>query len=353
MRGAYLYRKPKPPTKKMTMGPLIAPPSVAAPSSFRVTPTLVEDEDDFFLPMDDECSSRGDPDDSVFQGTSGAALHPCSSSSLLDPIVEQPGTDIAMAILEDFFFGTSRQTQKLVQAAKHQQQQQQQLNYTSGDFQTSSARQSATSCNVGHEVESSPKSVAMCSCPEERTYLFTGLQALPPKGSQESSVSNELFRRGSSCSPKPKKPTLKNRISSNSSLCSSNRNVSFTEISVREYDVELSDHPSCSFGPPIQLGWEYEEKEKIPVEDYEGSRSPRREVHELVLSYNARRRLLKQSGYKKKEILAVEKEVDRIKRERLVTEFFLPYSAIDETIEKVFVGVKQLFRPKQSCMLHP
>ena len=50
----------------------------------------------------------------------------------------------------------------------------------------------------------------------------------------------------------------------------------------------------------------------------------------------------------------MEKEVDRIKRERLVTEFFLPASAIDETFERVFVGLRELWRPKRKpcCELH-
>ena len=137
---------------------------------------------------------------------------------------------------------------------------------------------------------------------------------------------------------RPKKPVLKRSGNSTSSLNSSKRNVSFTEIRFREYEVSLSHHPSCSFGPPIELGWQYSESESLPVEDYEGKRSPRRETHELLLSYNVRRRmLLKQGGYSKEDLREAEREVDRIKRGRMMTEVFLPAQAIDESLER-FVG---------------
>ena len=153
----------------------------------------------------------------------------------------------------------------------------------------------------------------------------------------------------SSSSSSSSSTTEKNQLSSGHastvSLTNSKRNVSFTDISVREYDVELSDHPSCSYGPGLGLGWDYQEREPTTVEDYEITRSPRRNAHELVLSYNARKHRLKQSKkYNKQVIAAVEKEIDRIKRERMITEFFLPAMAIDETLERICEYVKQIFQ---------
>jgi BRCT domain type II-containing protein len=58
----------------------------------------------------------------------------------------------------------------------------------------------------------------------------------------------------------------KSSLKTSASNRSLNRNVSFTNLSIREYNVELGDNPSCSFGVPISLGWDYEEQEALPLD---------------------------------------------------------------------------------------
>jgi hypothetical protein len=133
------------------------------------------------------------------------------------------------------------------------------------------------------------------------------------------------------------------RASSTNSL---KRNVSFNKLDIREYSIALSDHPGCSYGPPVQLGWEYQDKETLNVEEYEEKRPPRRSVSELIMSYNVRRYLLlKRAGYSKSEIQAAMKEVERVKRDRLVTDLLLPASKIDETLEEVILSFKEILFP--------
>lgn len=179
---------------------------------------------------------------------------------------------------------------------------------------------------------------APASEPEEEEYFTrltqdTRAQSLPAcKGNLPRKGS--LKRMSSLCSQK----TLNSESSS-----SLKRNVSFSSLEVREYDIALSDHPSCSYGPPIQLGWDYHQKKAVQVEDYEESRlkQPRRGRHELVLSYNVRRYLLlKRAGYSDKDLEQAMSEVDRVKRERTVTQAFLPASKLDETMEHVLDHVK-------------
>ena len=127
------------------------------------------------------------------------------------------------------------------------------------------------------------------------------------------------------------------------------RNVSFGSMKIREYNVEISDHPSCSYGPPIQLSWDYKEKEDETLDSYEEKRSKRkrRTGHELVLSFYERHfMLIKTAGYSKSEIRETMKEVERVKRERQITDMFLPTMQIDEQMENVVDTVKRLFGGK-------
>jgi len=122
------------------------------------------------------------------------------------------------------------------------------------------------------------------------------------------------------------------------------RTVSFTSLSIREYPPSISDNPSCSFGPPVQLDWDYEAEETQMIDHYEESRQPRRANHELLLSYYDRRfLLLKQAGYSRREVKAAMKEADRVKRQRMVTDLFLPAQAFDETMENFIDSVKNFF----------
>lgn len=143
--------------------------------------------------------------------------------------------------------------------------------------------------------------------------------------------------------------TMTQNLQSSSRASSTNslkRNVSFNKLDIREYSIALSDHPGCSYGPPVQLGWEYQDKETLNVEEYEEKRQPRRSVSELIMSYNVRRYLLlKRAGYSKSEIQAAMKEVERVKRDRLVTDLLLPASKIDETFEEVIQSFKEILFP--------
>jgi hypothetical protein len=70
------------------------------------------------------------------------------------------------------------------------------------------------------------------------------------------------------------------------------RNVSFASIEIRHHSVVIGDHPCCSMGCPLALGWEYADGDALPVDEYEASRSPRRSRQELRTTCEERRQLL-------------------------------------------------------------
>lgn len=121
--------------------------------------------------------------------------------------------------------------------------------------------------------------------------------------------------------PEPGKSLLKGRDSSTGSLKRTGSNVSFSNLEIREYTIALSDHPDCSYGPPIQLGWEYCVQAPVSVDDYEETRCPRSRGQQLLLPYPVRRDwLLEEGGYTKQDLQWAFQEVERVKYERRVSE---------------------------------
>jgi len=125
-------------------------------------------------------------------------------------------------------------------------------------------------------------------------------------------------------SPQPAKSLLKKEkdtsadsSSPSSSMKRSNSSVSFSNLEIREYNIALSDHPDCSYGPPIQLGWEYCEQETVSVDDYEQQRTPRRRSRFLLHDAFDRSLWLNQAGYTEQELQSAMEDVHRVKQERL------------------------------------
>ena len=46
------------------------------------------------------------------------------------------------------------------------------------------------------------------------------------------------------------------------------RRVSFDQVSVREYNIELGDNPSCSMGPPLTIGWEFDYIGSVNLDEF-------------------------------------------------------------------------------------
>jgi len=70
------------------------------------------------------------------------------------------------------------------------------------------------------------------------------------------------------------------------------RNVIFDEIRIREYERSLGDNPSCSSGPPISLGWKYQERKAVPLDKFESLRAPRRSQIQMLIPRDKRQEML-------------------------------------------------------------
>jgi hypothetical protein len=112
--------------------------------------------------------------------------------------------------------------------------------------------------------------------------------------------------------------------SSNSYTSRSNekerRSVSFSDITIREYNGTVGDNPSCSKGAPISLHWSYKAKHiSCSVDLYEKSKEniPPRTREEMILPMSMRHSLLREEwNVSTSEILRVIKENKIIQEQR-------------------------------------
>jgi hypothetical protein len=330
------------------------------------------------IPEDKEglFSSGHNPQQSQAKSGSRSPPSSCRRHQVVESQEQQQHRNAAMAKLEEFFLGEVSMFD-LAEASPVSGQ----------EFEKSSENE------VAKTAQSTPKSTPMS--PKRNTFGQIMEEELKPlktsavepttvessflpdnnqkpcaKEDQEPSRDFAMFSQGGRANSLPlecmlssqssgsgfkaltRKPSLKN-ISSKSRFPrersdddSLKRSVSFSNLQIREYNVALSDHPSCSFGPPVQLSWDYREKLVVPVESYEEAREPRRDFQDLVLSYYDRRfMLIKQAGYSKREVKQAVQEAERVKRERMVTDMF--GTPFDETMEHVIDQIKTFFKRQE------
>jgi hypothetical protein len=98
----------------------------------------------------------------------------------------------------------------------------------------------------------------------------------------------------------------------------SKKSVSFGVIQVREYNRVLGDNPDVLFGPPISIGWDYVQKDALPMDEYETTK-PQRKGALRMSSVTRRNMLLNVFEVPADEIRAVEREVKKIQKQRSQT----------------------------------
>ena len=123
------------------------------------------------------------------------------------------------------------------------------------------------------------------------------------------------------CTSKPQKPR---------------RRVGFSTVEIRKYPIIMGDHPDCSCGPPISIGWDYNDPIEVSLQLYEEMRPPRRHFAELVLPFRLRRELISRNcGYGDDQIKERLSEIQAIKKERQQTLAKLKYQRVEEVLELI------------------
>mmetsp|Transcript_95599 Transcript_95599/g.143209 ORF Transcript_95599/g.143209 Transcript_95599/m.143209 type:complete len:177 (-) Transcript_95599:40-570(-) len=103
--------------------------------------------------------------------------------------------------------------------------------------------------------------------------------------------------------------------------CPTGKSVRFGDCKVRKYAQVMGEHPCCSVGCPLELGWEYESVPTLAVDDYEASRTAHLSSHDLRLTYEERREIL-QPKYSDGEVRRACRRLNRERRQKGMNEFF-------------------------------
>jgi hypothetical protein len=78
--------------------------------------------------------------------------------------------------------------------------------------------------------------------------------------------------------------------------------VSFSHIEMRDYEIKMGNNPSCTSGPPLELGWRYNKVSPITIDTYEETRGPRRDRTEMMVPSHYRKEKLMEFGYTSRDI---------------------------------------------------
>mmetsp|Transcript_20977 Transcript_20977/g.25975 ORF Transcript_20977/g.25975 Transcript_20977/m.25975 type:complete len:156 (-) Transcript_20977:105-572(-) len=95
------------------------------------------------------------------------------------------------------------------------------------------------------------------------------------------------------------------------------RSVSFSKLEIREHAIIVGDHPSCTSGLPLSLGWKHSPDSTVmEIDEYETIRGPRKTGELLKLNHFERKNLLKKvAGLNETELKKAERKNRVIQRQ--------------------------------------
>jgi len=125
--------------------------------------------------------------------------------------------------------------------------------------------------------------------------------------------------------------TIESQVSS-----SMKRNVSFSSLEIRSYNITLGDAPTYG---AVSLDWEYDpsatqEHEVDSYETYRETNPPRNKVELLMPASHRQYLLLREGGLSRREIDLAMDEAKRVAKQRQVTVRRLRLQSVEEVVEK-------------------
>lgn len=128
------------------------------------------------------------------------------------------------------------------------------------------------------------------------------------------------------------------------------KEVCFASVQVRQYPVILGDNPSCTSGPPVTLGWNYDTDSSLSctVDEWESGRnSTRRLREEIRVPSSVRMEWLLDAGFTPTQVSEAIQDVQKHQRRRQSS---IENSRLQETASSVVECVKRRLE-RNGCRL--
>mmetsp|Transcript_9491 Transcript_9491/g.17859 ORF Transcript_9491/g.17859 Transcript_9491/m.17859 type:complete len:520 (+) Transcript_9491:5-1564(+) len=122
--------------------------------------------------------------------------------------------------------------------------------------------------------------------------------------------------------------------------------LSYNSVTIREYAFIPGDNPSVSRGVPITIDWEHQWERTFDLDAFEHGKTPRHQI-EMKIPAEIRSQLLRDNGHSWKDIQASIKMANIARRQRTKTIERLPSEKMDEKLEKMARGMKNIFKDKK------
>jgi|Transcript_6942 hypothetical protein len=123
-------------------------------------------------------------------------------------------------------------------------------------------------------------------------------------------------------------------VSKTPALRRNSSSVSFKDVQIRDYNLTVGDNPSVSYGPPLSLDWEYEERSALCINEYEESRPARRSLRQMALNYYQRTNILTHTyGHSEEDFKEAKKEIKKVKKQRSLTRAMVQFHKVEDFVE--------------------
>lgn len=194
--------------------------------------------------------------------------------------------------------------------------------------QTYSSMNTKISCSDDEEEKDYLEDTATTSMSND---ISTSFSSHSSSGILYSSSSSSSSSNSSSSSMRSSFTSADARDSKATSI----HGVKFSSIDIRSYKITLGDNPSCSYGPPISLDWEYSNNIKMSIDEYEKSRGARRKSYQMQMNSQYREKLLQTWDITPDEIQYRVKELKLVRKGRDRTKMMLPFRKIEDIAESM------------------
>mmetsp|Transcript_11814 Transcript_11814/g.14731 ORF Transcript_11814/g.14731 Transcript_11814/m.14731 type:complete len:301 (+) Transcript_11814:140-1042(+) len=149
--------------------------------------------------------------------------------------------------------------------------------------------------NIFHHIRPAPSQPENHNCSDnnDMEIVMTSEQTIEAeKNMKLASYNNASISMSTSAAATPRSALKTTMYNTAKEAKRNSKSVSFKNVHIREYDIILGDHPCCSCGPALSLGWDHSDTKIVEIGHFERTHSPRRSRRQLKMGSQLREKIL-------------------------------------------------------------